>query len=125
MRLALLFLLFAPAARGEGPFYLTSGDRVVFFGDSITDQRLYNCYVEAFVRTRFPKLDATFVHSGWNGDPVSGGGGSIDTRLNRDVIAHRPTVVTIKLGMNDGCKRGKSACVRYRSRRIERRSETY
>ena len=31
-----------------------------------------------------------------------GEGGSIETRLERDVLAHRPTVVTIMLGMNDG-----------------------
>jgi lysophospholipase L1-like esterase len=43
------------------------------------------------------------VHSGWGGDRVSGGGGgSIDMRLRRDVVAYRPTVMTIMLGMNDG-----------------------
>ena len=44
-----------------------------------------------------------FVHSGWGGDRVTGGGGGpIDLRLRRDVIAYRPTVMTIMLGMNDG-----------------------
>ena len=34
---------------------------------------------------------------------MSGGwAGAIDLRLDRDVIAHRPTVVTVMLGMNDG-----------------------
>jgi lysophospholipase L1-like esterase len=34
---------------------------------------------------------------------VTGGwAGPIEVRLQRDVIAHRPTVVTIMLGMNDG-----------------------
>jgi lysophospholipase L1-like esterase len=43
------------------------------------------------------------VHSGWGGDRVTGGqGGRVDVRLQRDVIAHRPTVVTVMLGMNDG-----------------------
>jgi lysophospholipase L1-like esterase len=103
MKSTVLFLLLACVAEAQAPFYLSSGDRVVFFGDSITDQRLYNSYVETFVFTRFPKLDVTFVHSGWSGDRVSGGGGgTIDLRLDRDVIAHQPTVVTINLGMNDG-----------------------
>jgi lysophospholipase L1-like esterase len=84
-------------------FHLRSGDRVVFFGDSITDQRLYTTYVETFVLTRFPALDVRFIHSGWGGDRVSGGlGGRIDVRLQRDVVAHKPTVVTVMLGMNDG-----------------------
>ena len=102
-KLAVSFTLFACALAAQAPFYLSNGDRVVFYGDSITDQRLYDAYVETFVATRFPKLDVVFVHSGWNGDRVSGGGGGIiDTRLDRDVIVHQPTVVTVNLGMNDG-----------------------
>ena len=86
-----------------GDFYLRSGDRVVFYGDSITDQRLYTVLTEDFVVTRYPKLDVAFIHSGWGGDRVSGGGGGpIQVRLQRDVIAYRPTVMTIMLGMNDG-----------------------
>ncbi len=89
-------------AQNDG-FYLHAGDRVVFYGDSITDQRLYTTFAETFVVTRFPKMPVTFVHSGWGGDRVSGGGGGlIDLRLARDVIPYRPTVMTIMLGMNDG-----------------------
>jgi lysophospholipase L1-like esterase len=103
VRFAALLLFLVGVSPATEPFYLSSGDRVVFFGDSITDQRMYNTYVEAYVLTRFPNLNVTFVHSGWSGDRVSGGGGGpIDQRLDRDVIAHRPTVVSINLGMNDG-----------------------
>lgn len=84
-------------------FYLRNGDRVVFYGDSITDHRLYTTFVEAYVVTRFPSMDVSFVHSGWGGDRVTGGGGGpIEKRLERDVVAWNPTVVTIMLGMNDG-----------------------
>lgn len=97
-----LLLFIAGAANAQSGFYLKDGDRVVFYGDSITDQRLYTTFVETYVVTRFPKMNVSFVHSGWGGDRVTGGGGGkIDERLRRDVIAYRPTVVTIMLGMND------------------------
>ncbi len=94
------------ATADEKPFALKNGDRVVFYGDSITEQRLYTTFVETYVVTRFPKMDVTFVHSGWGGDRVGGGGGGpIDVRLKRDVLTFKPTVVTIMLGMNDASYR--------------------
>jgi len=92
----------ASSIPAQNEFYLKDGDTVVFYGDSITNQRLYTTFTEAYVLTRFPKLNVRFVHSGWSGDTVDGGiGGPIDMRLERDVISYRPTVVTIMLGMND------------------------
>src|SRR5215471_15726401 len=107
-RLCLLAALFAPSAMlfAADTFALRDGDRVVFYGDSITDQRRYTSFIESYVVTRFPKLNVTFVHSGWGGDRVTGGGGGpIDVRLYRDVLPYNPTVVTIMLGMNDGSYR--------------------
>jgi len=101
--LAGLWLVLAGTLYGQSGFYLKEGDRVVFYGDSITDQRLYTTFVESYVLSRFPERKIEFVHSGWGGDRVTGGGGGpVELRLQRDVIAHRPTVVTIMLGMNDG-----------------------
>ncbi len=97
-----LLTLAVSALAQEKPFHLKNGDRVVFYGDSITDQRLYTTFTETFVVTRFPALKVSFVHSGWGGDRVTGGGGGgIDLRLQRDVFAYQPTVMTIMLGMND------------------------
>src|SRR2546429_6518699 len=99
-------LLLAATAWGQTDFHLKDGDRVVFYGDSITDQRLYTTFTESYVLTRFPRLIVSFVHSGWGGDRVTGGGGGpIEVRLERDVIAYKPTVLTIMLGMNDGSYR--------------------
>jgi lysophospholipase L1-like esterase len=86
-----------------GDFAIVDGDRVVFYGDSITAQRLYTTDIETFVLTRFPDRQVSFFHSGVGGDKISGGkDGPIDLRLHRDVLDHKPTVVTIMLGMNDG-----------------------
>ena len=105
-RFPVLTTVFATLALAQNPFYLKDGDRVVFYGDSITDQRLYTTFAESYVVTRFPSLNITFTHSGWGGDRVSGGGGGpIDIRLARDVFPYRPTVVTVMLGMNDGSYR--------------------
>src|SRR3954466_9344547 len=89
-------------------FALKSGDRVVFFGDSITEQRLYTSYVQQFVISRYPDLNVTFINSGWTGDTVNGnpcvpcaGVGAL-ARIERDVVAYKPTVVTLLFGMNDG-----------------------
>ena len=93
---------FAAQAK-DAKFFLHDGDRVVLYGDSITEQQMYGRDIEAYVATRFPKMHVTFINSGWSGDRVTGGGGGpIETRLKRDVLPYKPTVVTILLGMNDG-----------------------
>ncbi len=91
------------AVHAQDAFALRDGDRVVFFGDSITDQRLYTTFTETYVVTRFPRINIKMVHSGWGGDRVSGGGGGpMDVRIWRDVLPFNPNVVTVMLGMNDG-----------------------
>jgi len=59
---------------------------VVFYGDSITAQRLYTRYVEDFVLTRYPTLHIRFVNAGVPGDTVQGGyTGTMAERVQRDV----------------------------------------
>src|ERR1044071_638543 len=82
LRLLAFLALSTLVSAQEKPFYLKAGDRVVFYGDSITDQRLYTTFTETYVVTRFPKMPIDFIHSGWGGDRVKGGGGGpIDVRL--------------------------------------------
>jgi len=90
----------------QQPFYLHDGDTVVFYGDSITEQRYYTHWVELYTATRFPHMQVRFYNAGVGGDRVTGGSaGPIDLRLSRDVYPQKPTVVTIMLGMNDGSYR--------------------
>lgn len=88
----------------ESGLYLRNGDHVCFFGDSITEQRLFTSYVEAFILTRFPGMRVTFTNRGWGGDTSWGEeeGGTAETRAARDVKPLDPTVVTVMIGMNDG-----------------------
>ena len=103
-RIFSLFVLAAVTLRAaaEPPFHLRPNDRVVFYGDSITEQGRYSAFVESYVLTRFPNLNGQFINAGWSGEwIVGGGGGKVDQRLARDVAANRPTVATFMLGMND------------------------
>jgi len=106
-----------------GDFFIKDGDRVVFLGDSITEQRLYTTYIEAYALTRYPHWQLRFRNVGWGGDTswlrqrahpeekqlfaadesaqqkmVED---SVGRGLNRDVLPLKPTVVTVKFGMND------------------------
>jgi lysophospholipase L1-like esterase len=90
---------FAPAQQ----LALHDGDRVAFYGDSITAQRFYTRSMEDFILTRYPTLHLAFFNAGVPGDRVSGGyTGDVNLRLQRDLFPLKPTVVTIMLGMNDG-----------------------
>lgn len=104
-------------------FQIHDGDRVVFLGDSITEQRLYTTYIEAYALSRHPEWKLTFRNVGWGGDTswlrqrahsdeaklfaadpdaqqkmVET---SVASGLGRDVLPLKPTFVTIKFGMND------------------------
>lgn len=95
-------ILSVTSARGQ-EFYLHDGDRVTFYGDSISAQRLYTQDIEAFVDTRYPMLNVSFHNAGVPGDRVSGGyAGDAATRVARDVAPFKPTVLTVMLGMNEG-----------------------
>ena len=73
----------AICSRAQG-FYLHDGDTVVYYGDSITAQDLYNQWVTYYTITRFPAMRIHFYDEGVGGDRVTGGGsGPIDERLSR------------------------------------------
>jgi lysophospholipase L1-like esterase len=102
MLLAASFLVMGSSLDAQD-FYLHNGDRVVFYGDSITAQRYYTSDIQDFVRTRYPALQVTYHNAGVPGDKVNGGyAGDAAVRVTRDVKPWKPTVITVMLGMNDG-----------------------
>ena len=60
------------------------GDRVVFFGDSITHGGLYGEYVNLFYVTRYPKRNIWFSNSGWSGASAQQGLWSIEDSVGTD-----------------------------------------
>ena len=128
MRIALLgcVLLASSMARCETAakdFFFKDKDSVVFLGDSITEQKLYTTYVEAYTLTRFPSYKLTFRNVGWGGDTAwlrqrahpnekelfAATGSVLDEMvtkavgagLARDVLPLKPTAVTVDFSMND------------------------
>src|SRR5665213_77155 len=67
--LLLFTLLVAPFHRAVArDFFIHDGDRVVFLGDSITQQQFYTNYIEAYALSRHPLWNLTFRNVGWGGD---------------------------------------------------------
>jgi hypothetical protein len=98
-------------------FFFQNGDRIVFLGDSITQQSLYTTYIEAYTLTRFPTQSFIFRNAGWSGDTAwlrkrfttdekvlfSALGTAqqklvttaVEYGLARDVVSLKPTAVTV------------------------------
>ncbi|MGH9584918.1 MAG: SGNH/GDSL hydrolase family protein [Bryobacteraceae bacterium] len=110
---ALLVLgIASPALPASRKFQLRNGDRVLFYGDSITEQRYYPVAIETYVRTRFPDLKVKFRNSAVGGATVTGNWTApVDLSLKRDVFSFKPNIVTIMLGMNDGRYRPMDAAI--------------
>jgi lysophospholipase L1-like esterase len=104
--LVALFVLAAAGGRAADPaiapssetFFFKDGDTIVMIGDSITEQHLYSNYVEMWTVSRFPTWKLVFRNVGIGGDTSPGG----NARFKRDVLAYKPTALTVDFGMNDG-----------------------
>jgi len=86
------------SAQTKDEFFFKSGDRVLFLGDSITEQYQYSTDIELYLTTRFPRWNLVFLNAGISGDTAGGGNGRFATH----VLAEKPTAITINFGMNDG-----------------------
>ncbi len=78
-------------------FPFQPGHRIVWLGDSITEQYQYSNYLELYLTTRFPQASFTFLNAGIGGDTAQGGA----NRFQSHVLNEKPNVVTINFGMND------------------------
>lgn len=100
-KLILFFVLFAASLFAETekktPPIFRDQDRVCWVGDSITASGLYHSYIYLYYATRFPSLHLSFMNCGISGDTASG----MMERLDKDVYANPPTIVTLSAGMND------------------------
>jgi lysophospholipase L1-like esterase len=80
---------------------LVKGDNIVFLGDSITQGGGGpNGYITVFtkaIQAAHPDFGLTTVNAGISGHKVP----NLQARLDKDVIAKKPTIVYIYIGIND------------------------
>lgn len=102
--------LSADAVASDPAFALRSGERILFFGDSITQAGGYLVDLEVFLLTRFPQCSFTLINHGRSSETISGTSEpdhsprrpDAHLRFSRDVAAWKPDVVVACFGMNDG-----------------------
>jgi lysophospholipase L1-like esterase len=95
--------LAAPAAAlaEDAPIKLQKGDRILFFGDSITEggggETGYITLLKKALDQQNKDLDITVINAGKSGHKVP----DLQKRMESDVIAKKPTIVFIYIGIND------------------------
>ncbi len=73
------------------------GDRVMFVGNSITNEGYYHAYIWLYYMTHFPNSRIEIYNKGIGGNDV----GQMNERLDVEVFPDKPTVVVLTFGMND------------------------
>ena len=105
-----IFASAAHAGKAAKEFFLKGGERIVFYGDSITQNGGYIEYVETFLLTRFPSEKFEVINRGISSETLSGTS-EIDhnpprpdahKRFSRDITPLKPDVLVSCFGMNDG-----------------------
>jgi lysophospholipase L1-like esterase len=102
--LALLLSTSAVVAAEEGrTIELKKGDKVIFFGDSLTALAVKDSHVPEG-KGYVPLVREVLKEKGVDVEAVATGGHKVTDllrRVERDVIAQKPTVVVIQIGVND------------------------
>lgn len=91
----------ANGAEEEKPQALKKGERIVFFGDSITQGGIgpkgYVTLIKKVLAEKHKELEIEVFGAGISGNKVP----DLQGRVERDVIAKKPTLVVIYIGIND------------------------
>src|SRR5262249_52779605 len=85
------------------PIQLKKGDRVIFFGDSLTALAVKDSHVPEG-KGYVPLVREALKEKGVEVDAVATGGHKVTDllkRVDKDVIAKKPAVVVIQIGVND------------------------
>ena len=72
--------------------------RLAVVGDSITEQKQYTRFIEAYIVACAGRADVHVFQFGWGGETAGGFAG----RALNDLATFQPTTVTLCYGMNDG-----------------------
>ncbi|WP_127585258.1 SGNH/GDSL hydrolase family protein [Paenibacillus koleovorans] len=94
----------------EEPTQLSKAKKIVFLGDSVTDEGTYISYLDAYFLQNQPDHPITFINLGVSSETASGLSEPehpfprpcIHDRLERALQESRPDCVVICYGMNDG-----------------------
>src|SRR6476469_8731164 len=93
--------LLAGSVGADTPAGLKKGDRIVFLGDSITaggvGPKGYVTLIKKQLAEKHPDLGIEVIGAGISGNRVP----DLQKRLDKDVIAKKPTLVVIYIGIND------------------------
>jgi lysophospholipase L1-like esterase len=106
--LAAALLAFSPAAPAQDDpagktIELKKGDKIIFFGDSLTALAIKDSRVPEG-KGYVPLVRAALKDKGVEVDAVATGGHRVTNliaRVDKDVLAKKPTVVVIQIGVND------------------------
>ena len=86
---------------GVSQHFLQKGDRIIFFGDSITQLGVkpkgYVTIIQDSLRALRGEINAEVIGAGISGNKVT----DLQKRLQHDVLDKKPTVVVIYIGIND------------------------
>ncbi len=86
---------------GVSQHFLQKGDRIIFFGDSITQLGIkpkgYVTIIQDSLRALRGEINAKVIGAGISGNKVT----DLQKRLQYDVLDKKPTVVVIYIGIND------------------------
>src|SRR4051794_34706718 len=96
----LLLALAAPAAADDTP-PLKKGERIIFLGDSITEAGVgpkgYVTLIKKRLAEKHEDLGIEVIGAGVSGNKVP----DLQRRFDKDVLAKKPTLVVIYIGIND------------------------